>query len=128
MLHLHDRAGLLAVPHDPTLDDELRALLAARVAHLQAQGLLDMTEIVVVDSSTTEAELIDAIGYTPLRDIDGRRFGQPGFVANLDYVARVSPRYHEIIVTVGNSGFAFQLLVRDDADPDLVALCRECAA
>lgn len=121
MLHLFDRAGLLAAPALP-LHAELRDLLQARVAHLEAQGLLDMTEIVVVDADTTEAELVEAIGFTPLIDLDGRRFGQPGFCSLLEYVARVSPSYHEAIVPVGNSGFAFHLLVHAEADPDLVRL------
>lgn len=127
LLHFYDRAtitGSLRLPLDP----ELHQLLAIRVDHLAAAGLLDLSEIVVVGADTTEPELVAAIGFTPLVGLDGSRFGRPGFCTMLDYVARVSPRYYEAIVAVGNSGFAFQLLVRDDADPNLVALCREQAA
>ena len=55
-----------------------------------AQGLLDMTEI-VVDAATVEPELVAALGFTPLFDTGGRRFGQPGFAcATVDCVVRVS--------------------------------------
>lgn len=127
LLHLYDRAtitGSLRLP----LDSELHQLLATRVDHLSAAGLLDMSEIVVVGADTTEPEIVAAIGFTPLVDLEGRRFGQPGFCPMLDYVARVSPSYHEAIVAIGNSGFAFQLLIHDSAAPELVALCREQAA
>jgi len=127
VLHLHDRNGLLAALALP-LDPELLGLLQTRVGHLEAQNLLDMTEIVVVDADTTEAEMVEAIGFAPLVDLDGRRFGQPGFCSPLEYVSKVSSSYHEAIVPVGNSGFAFHLLIRDAADPALVALCRDRAS
>lgn len=103
ILHLSDREtieGSLALPLDPELLD----LLAARVSHLAAGGLLDMTEIVVADHDAAGPELIAALGFDPLLDLDGRRYGEPGFCPAIDYVARVSPRYHEAIVAVGNSG------------------------
>lgn len=127
LLHFYDRAtitGSLRLPLDP----ELHRLLATRVDHLTATGLLDMSEIIVVGADTTEPELSAALGFTPLVDLDGNRFGQPAFCSALDYVARVSPSYQEAIVTVGNGGFAYHLIVHDYADPDLVALCREQAA
>ena len=127
LLHLYDRLsieGSLVLP----LDHELHALLAARVTHLRAESLLDMSEIVVVAADTVEAELVAAIGFTPLVDADGQRHGEPGFCAAFDYVARVSPNYHEAIVCVGNSGFAYQLLVHRGADAGLVALMQELAA
>ena len=126
ILRLYDREtieGSLSLPLDPEVHD----LLAARVSHLAAGGLLDMTEIVVADRDATAAEIVAALGFDPLLDLDGRGYGEPGFCPAIDYAARVSPRYHEAIVAVGNSGFAFQLLVRDDAAPALVALCRELA-
>ncbi len=127
LLHFYDRAtitGSLRLPLEP----ELHNLLAIRVDHLTATGLLDMSEIIVVGADTTEPELIAALGFTPLIDLGGNRFGEPTFCPALDYVARVSPSYHEAIVAVGNGGFAYHLIVHDDADPDLVALCREEAA
>lgn len=128
ILHFYDRATLLAA-RDLPFDPELHALLTARVAHLAAQGLLNMSEIIVVGPDSTAAEIIAAIGFDPLTDPEGRSYGQPGFVSTaIDYVARVSESYYEAIVCVGNSGFGYQLLVRDDAAPALVALMRELAA
>ena len=123
MLHFYDRAGLLAVLTQ-SLDIELIGLLQSRIANADRQGLLDMTEIVVIGSGDTEADLIEAIGFSPLVDLDGRRFGERGFCSPLAYAARVSLDYHEAIVVVGNSGFAFHLLIHDRADARLVALCQ----
>ncbi len=127
LLHFYDRAtipGSLRLP----LDAELHRLLVVRVDHLTAAGLLNMSEIIVISAETTEPELVAAIGFTPLIDLDGNRFGQTTSCPGLDYVARVSPSYDEAIIAVGNSGFAYHLLVHDDADADLVELCREQAA
>jgi hypothetical protein len=124
--HFYDRHTIrasLSLQRDPELHD----LLAARIVHLEAEGLLDMTEIVLIDSDTTEMELIAAIGFTPLIDADGHRFGETDYCPTLDYVSRVSANYHEAIHCVGMSGFCFQLLIHEDADARLVALCRELA-
>lgn len=125
--HFYDRHTIRAALSLP-LEPELHDLLAARIAHLEAEGLLDMTEIIVIGSDTTEMALIEAIGFTPLVDADGHRFREPDFCPTLDYVSRVSASYHEAIQCVGMSGFCFQLLIHDDADARLVALCRELAS
>lgn len=127
LLHFHDRATLrasLALPLSPELHD----LLKARITHLDTEGLLDMTEIVVIGRDTTEPELMAAIGFTPLIDPEGCRYGEPGFCSPLDHVSRVSANYYEAIHCIGNPGFCFHLLIHADADQALVALCREIAA
>jgi hypothetical protein len=126
LLHFYDRQTFRAALTMP-LAPELHDLLANRIARFEAEGLLDMTEIVVVDANTTERELIAAVGFTPLIDTDGCRFGERDFCPTLDYVCCVSAHYHEVIHCVGNSGFAFHLLIHDGADPALVALCRAFA-
>lgn len=127
MVHAFDStswAHALSLPLDP----ELGALLAARNRLLDADGLLGMTDAVVVTADTTEANLIDAIGWTPLVDPDGRRHDAPGFIQPFDYVYQASRSYHIAVQLVGNAGHAFELIISDDADPALVALCRQQAA
>lgn len=126
LVHLYDRAGLLAASSLP-LHPELRHLLAERVRHLDAHGLLDMSEIVVVDADTVVAEIVAAVGFDPLVDPDGNRYGDPAFASPIDYVAKVSRHYHEAIVCMGNAGFGMHLLVHDDAQPALVAFLRGIA-
>jgi hypothetical protein len=127
LLHFSDRSTLLGALDLP-LEPELHALIAARLAHLAEAGVLDMTELVVIDAETTETDLIDAIGWWPLRDQEGGQYGDSGFVQPFDHVYQASRSYHVAVQTVGNAGFAFELIVHDDAQPDLVALCREQAA
>lgn len=124
--HFYD-SGTIRASLTLGLEPELHDLLAARIVQLEAEGLLDMTEIVVIDSDTSEAELIAAIGFTPLIDADGHRFGESDFCPTLDYVSRVSASYQEAIQCIGMSGFCFQLMIHDDADARFVALCRELA-
>jgi len=51
-----------------------------------------------------------------------------GFVLPFDY-AEDHGGYFELIVTVGNDGFAFVLFVRDrdGVDPELLSMCRAYA-
>jgi hypothetical protein len=126
-MHMHDQASwthALSLP----LDAELNALLTARFRLLQADGLLDMTDAMVVTADTTEADLMNNVGWTPLIDPDGRRYGDADFIQPFDYVYQASRSYLIAVQIVGNAGHAFEIIIADDADPALVALCREHAA
>lgn len=125
-MHMYDRATwnhVLCLPLDP----ELSALLTARFRLLEADGLLNMTDAVVVTGETTEADLIAAIGWTPLIDPDGRRHDDPGFIPPFDYVYRAARHHHIAVQLVGNAGHAFELIVSDGADPSLMTLLRALA-
>jgi len=124
LLHFYDRATLLGALDLP-LDPELHALLAARITHMEEAGVLDMTELVVITSETVAAELMAAIGWWPLIDPDGRHYGEPGFIEPFDDVHRASANFHRAVQTVGNAGFAFELLIHVNADRRLVSLCKE---
>jgi hypothetical protein len=88
MLHLTDRAAItaaLASDIDPTLRD----LLATRAAALVTDDydLTDCTEFLIVEEGDTEAEIVAAIGFSPLVDpIDGYRIGEPGFQPGWDWL------------------------------------------
>jgi hypothetical protein len=129
MIAFSDRASLEAAPTLP-LDEQLRPLLLNRIRHYATQGLLDLTHLVVVQPGDTEEDIVAEIGLSPLvNSLDGARYGSPNFQPWHDWLQR-HDGFFELVVTVGNSGFAFVLLIQDapGADPDLIALCRTFAA
>ena len=129
MLSIYDAASLdvaLALPLDP----RLRGLIEKRIASARAKGLADMTHIVVVTPGDTEADIVAEVGWSPLvNPIDGCRFGEPGFVEHWDWLQGLEGYGLERVVTVGNSGFAFILLIENapHTDAALAALCQQYA-
>lgn len=128
MISLYDRtsfervASLCAKP-------DLKRLLTARIAGFQGDGydLTKLTHILVIEPGDTEPDIIEEIGLSPLVNaIDGVRYGDPAFVPTWDWLSDLGG-WFELILTVGNSGFAYILLIQDadGVDPALLALCRE---
>lgn len=104
------------------LDPELHTLIAGRMKDALALELGELTHIVVVQPHDTEADLIDALGFSPMVSrIDGIHL-EPDW----DWFERHGG-YFEIVWTVGNSGFAYLVFVQDGEGvlPDLLTLCRE---
>lgn len=124
MLSLHDEATIqaaLALPIDP----HLRALLTTRIIHYAAAGLGSLTHIVVVQPGDTAAVIMQEIGLYPTTSpIDGAHFGSTDFHPFWEWL-QDEGGWFEIIVTVGDSGFAYILLIEnaEGADLDLLALC-----
>lgn len=114
MLDLYDRDTITAALHQP-LEPELHTLIADRWSDASASDLADLTHILVVQPGDTAADIVEAIGFNPLDD-DAR---EPDW--RWQYGA-----YHELIYCVGNSGFAFLVLIQDadGVPPGLLALCR----
>lgn len=126
MLCLPDRASIESAS-TASLPTGLADALAARVRHTLANGLGDLTHILVVEAEDTEAQVIEAIGFSPLENsIQGTRHGQPAFLPGWDWLATL-PGCFEMIVTVGDSGFAFVLLI-EDAHVDRSGLANICRA
>ena len=85
-----------------------------------ACDLANLTHILVIQPGDTEAQIIEAIGFSPLVSrMDGNRL-QPDW----DYLVQHA-EWHELIYTVGNSGFAFIVFVEraDGVLPEMLALC-----
>lgn len=130
MLSLFDRVSMeraLSLPLDP----KLRRLLSDRVAHTITGefDLSELTQFVIVESGITEAEIMDEIGMSPLiNPLDGSRFGSGDFHPWWEGLED-HDGWFEMIVTVGNSGFAYLLMIEDNAftESDLLALCRHYA-
>ena len=126
MLSIYDAASLDAALASP-LDPRLRNLIERRIASARAKGLADMTHLVAVTRGDTARELVAELGWSPLvNPIDSRSYGKPGFIAPWDWLQRLDHYGWEMIVTVGDSGFAFILLIEDaeGVPEELLALCR----
>ena len=127
MQYYDNRAAIEAAPamqHKP----RLHRLLLDRVALYREAGLLDLTHLLVVEPGDTEQAIIDKVGFSPLVNaIDGVRYGSADYQG--DGPIWRHDGWYELVVPVGNDGFAFVLLVAD-ADgiiPELLDLCRTYA-
>ncbi|KQM13898.1 hypothetical protein [Novosphingobium sp. Leaf2] len=130
MLTIFDRAAM-AQMLTKDIEPQLHSLLDQRFAVLlTAEGdLAEWTEYVVVEPGDSEADLIGAVGFSPLVDpIDGRRFGDPAFRPHWAYLADLGG-WFEMIITSGST-FAYVFLIKD-ADGvlhELRRMCQEYAA
>lgn len=119
-------AAIAAAPTTASIDARLRQLLADRVADWTATDLLDLTHLLIVQPGDTEEDIEAAVGFSPLVNaLAGGSYPAQGYVPPFEWVSDVGG-YFELIQTVGNSGFAFCLLVQDaeGVDPELLAMCR----
>jgi len=125
MLSLYDEAttkAALALPIDP----DLRALLTTRIVHYVAANLASATHILVIQPNDNESDVEREIGFYPTTNIiDGVRSRSAAFDPFWDWLQDLAG-WFEMIVTVGDSGFAYILLIQDadGVDPDLLAMCR----
>lgn len=127
-MHSYDNAEAITAAPDETTDLKLRSLLADRVQDWRETGLLDSTHLLVVEAGDTEADIVGAVGFSPLISTDGLRFGLVGFEPSFDWL-EYRGGWWQLITTVGNDGFAFELFVEDaqSADAELLAMCRAYA-
>lgn len=103
-----------------SLQPDLGDLIASRLQDAIACGLADLTHILVIQPGDTEAQIVEAIGFSPLISrIDGNQL-QPDW----DYL-EPHPNWWELIYTVGNSGFAFIVFIERATGvlPELAQLC-----
>ena len=129
MLPLYSRA-LVEHALTPPIDPELHGLLTAGLAHTDAKDLTDLTHYLVVEPDDTEADIVAEIGLSPLvNPFDGAHFPSRGFHPFWDALKQ-HDRWFELIICIGNGGFAVVLLIQDadGADPRLLQLCRTYAA
>jgi hypothetical protein len=125
MLSFFSAASIAASPaHVP--DPRLRELLTEVVAHWKAVGVLDLTHLLVVQPGDSEENIREEVGFSPLVDLEGHRFGSPGFTPQWDEL-RDHGGWFELTVCVGDSGFAYVLFIADRPG-ELLTLCRTYAA
>jgi hypothetical protein len=119
MLDFPNVEALQAALHQP-LQSDLKALLSDRLADTVGLGLADLTHVLVIEAEDTEAAVINAVGFSPLASrIDGKR-NQPDW----DWLERHGG-WWEALYCIGNSGFAFILLVEDSDQSPFAQLCRQ---
>jgi len=121
-----DNAKAIAAAPRIVTDPQLKNLLSDRVQYWTEAGLLGLTHMVLIEVGDTDESVIAEIGFSPLvNPPDGLRHGMEGFVSPFDRI-QDHVGYFELIVTVGNDGFAFVLFVRDreGVDPELLSMCR----
>lgn len=119
MISLPDAESLFTAPQHPPL-------LAERVRQTIANGLADLTHIVVVHADDSEGDIVQAIGWSPVEHpIDGYRHDDSRFEPYWDWL-KDHGGWFELIHAIG-TGFAYILLVENAGDSDLVRLCRRYA-
>jgi len=105
---------------DQPLRDDLKTLLADRLADTLRCDLQDQTHVLVIEADDTEAEVIDAVGFSLLASrIDGNR-DQPDW----DWLER-QEAFWEALYCVGDSGFAYILLIVDADHSPFAQICRK---
>lgn len=120
MYDLPDMDSLRAVLDQP-LERNLHTLLADRLSDTLHCGLQDHTHVIVVEAHDEEEAVEEAIGFNPLRS---RIDGSPE-VPDWDWIERHEGGWYELLYCVGNTGFAYILMVEDEAQSPLAALCRK---
>lgn len=124
-----NRAAIEAAP-TVNLEPRLQGLLIDRVDLYRNADLLDLTHILVIEPGDTEQAIVDAIGLSPLvSPLDGWRYGSDNFQPFWDGPIWRHDGWFELLITIGNSGFCFCLLVADANGvlPELLDLCRTYA-
>lgn len=101
------------------LDEALKTLLRDRLADTIHCGLPDYTHVLVVEAGDTEQQIVEAIGFSPLRTRIDNRPNSPDW----DWCER-HLGWWELLYTVGDDGFAYILLVEDAERSPLAKLCR----
>jgi hypothetical protein len=126
-MYIYDTAALLYALTLP-LEADLRQLLRQRADHLATldRAVADATYHLIVDASVTLAELEAELGWSPLLDLDGAKFGDDAFHPFHDFCADRGG-WFELMFAVSNEAVVV-LLVQDDEgiDADLLSYCRTC--
>lgn len=130
-MHSYDNRAAIEAAPAKHFDPRLQRLLLERIDLYRTTELLDRTHLLVVEPGDIEEAIVDAIGFSPLvNPIDGVRFGSDDFQPYWDGPVWRHDGWYELVITVGNAGFAFILLIAD-ADgvvPALLDLCRTHAS
>lgn len=114
-------------------NNQLRALLTERVEQLtnawEGIDLSDLTHFLIIQPGDTAGDAEHELGWSLLvNPADGARFGQPDFTPSWEWLEDHGG-WFEAVYIISDDGFGISLFVQDhpDADPELLALCREHA-
>ena len=115
MLDLPDMEAVRAALKRP-LDPELKTLLSDLLADTLHRGLENLTHVLVLEADDTERDVVEAVGFSPLVS---RLDDQPDW----DWLDR-DGGWWRALYCVGDSGFAFVLLIEDADRSPFARLCR----
>ena len=91
----------------------------------------ELRRLVVVPDNRAASILVEVLGMSPLTSpLDGAKYGSPSFQPWWDYLEfhPGEPGYYEMVICVGNSGWAAIVLIRGKGVlPELLDLCRTYA-
>ena len=119
----------LAVALDAVRGTPMHARLLAYAPQLNDPELGPLTTIILVESPTTEDDIVNALGFSPLHNpMDGERYSGPSFEPYWDWL-NYTDGVWDMIVCVGNSGRATILLIPDERNQvcGLRTMCRKYA-
>ena len=124
MINLPDFDSQRTILNQP-IDAELREPLRQCLELAYANGVADLTHILVLEPGDTEADIVEAIGFSPLLS---RIDGIPGQL-DADLIAEHAD-WWQLTYCVGNSGFAYILFASKAYGilPELQVMCqRRCS-
>lgn len=125
MLSLYDRETMSAALEQP-LTPKLRGLLERRINQCERDQLIELTHFLVIQPGDTEEDIQQEVGFSPLvNPVDRGRYPSRFFQPFWDWL-QAYDGWFELILTVGNSGFAYVLLIEnaEGVASDLLSLCR----
>lgn len=121
MLSIYDENTAASALNQP-LPADLRELIEYLLEDAKASGLAELTHITVVREEDEETALAAELGWSPLIDpLTESRFGEGDFRPYWAWLEDVGG-WFELLHTVGNSGFAYILLI-EKGESELGKMC-----
>ena len=111
--------ALRAILEKP-LDPNLHKLLADRLSDTLHCCMQDHTHVIVIETDDTEEQIIDAIGFSPLRSRIDNLPDRPDW----DWMERHG-NWIELLFCIGDSGHAVIAFLQDDPRSPFAAYCRK---
>lgn len=111
---------------DQPLSDELRTIITDRLTDAASIGLADQTHITVVQAGDTEHDIEQELGWSPMvNPLSGERFGSRDFTPYWAWLQDLGGWY-ELLHPVGNSGFAYILLI-EKQQGEFSSMCEQAS-
>ena len=108
----------------PLLPTSAQPLIAKIVENAFAAYVAGQTFILVIEADDCEAAVAATLGFNPLHNpMDGLRFDESQFAPYWAYLT-LEDGWYRLIHTVGNDGFAYELVIEAAGGGPFHAMCR----
>ena len=108
----------------PPLPTSVQRLIAKIVENAFAACVAEQTFILVIEADDCEAAVVATLGFNPLHNpMDGLRFDEPQFAPYWAHLT-LEDGWYRLIHTVGNDGFAYELVIKAVGDGPFHVMCR----